>query len=75
MLTAYQTESSKAKSSATDIRKRLAIRSKVSNEGAFRPRSMRLRKSTRNAKRFGKSLLRHPTTESNFLQMLSKLLP
>src|ERR1700719_3798585 len=37
---------SNVKRSATGILKRLAIRSKVSNEGAFLPRSMRLRKST-----------------------------
>jgi hypothetical protein len=43
-----QTEAwvSKVKRSATERRKRRAIRSKVSNEGAFLPRSMRLRKST-----------------------------
>jgi hypothetical protein len=37
---------SKSKRSATDIRSRLAILSRVSNEGAFLPRSIRLRKST-----------------------------
>lgn len=36
----------KVKRSATDILKRLAILSRVSNEGAFLPRSIRLRKST-----------------------------
>src|ERR1700674_5406424 len=36
---------SNVKRSATDILNRLVIRSKVSNEGAFLPRSIRLKKS------------------------------
>ena len=46
LISLRQLTSNTVKRSATDILKRLAILSRVSNEGAFLPRSIRLRKST-----------------------------
>jgi hypothetical protein len=64
----------KSNRSATGTRKRRAILSNVSNEGAFLPRSTRLRKSTEISSISANRSLGHPTSEPNLAEMLPKFL-